>query len=286
MEILDFRNYQMIDEKTDKDLYEALSNENKDLAKKYVRVRIMGKLQRTVTVILHKELVQCLELLLKYRQKMEVPENNPYVFGIPSGMKKEITYLRACALMRKYSEECGAVHPERLRATQLRKHIATICINLNLQEEEVSDLANFMGHHENIHKQIYRQPVMNREILNVSRLLEAAQGENSDIETSDAESNMEEELITRRLNNTPSSKPTTSRKRNTPPYGSVIRRRWSVTEKKIISEIFRKNIEEQRLPSFNEISDAVGKHAELSERSIPQIKTWIHNQITKIKKSD
>ncbi|KAL3289322.1 hypothetical protein HHI36_003752 [Cryptolaemus montrouzieri] len=237
MEILDFRNYQMIDEKTDKDLYEALSNENKDLAKKYVRVRIMGKLQRTVTVILHKELVQCLELLLKYRQKMEVPENNPYVFGIPSGMKKEITYLRACALMRKYSEECGAVHPERLRATKLRKHIATICINLNLQEE---DLANFMGHHENIHKQIYRQPVMNREILNVSRLLEAAQGENSDIETSDAESNMEEELITRRLNNTPSSNPTTSRKRNTPPYGSVIRRRWSVTEKKLFQKYSEK----------------------------------------------
>ncbi|KAL3281856.1 hypothetical protein HHI36_005061 [Cryptolaemus montrouzieri] len=58
-------------------------------------------------------------------QKTEVPENNPYIFGIPSGMKKEIIYLWACALMTKYSEECGAVHPERLRATKLRMYIAT-----------------------------------------------------------------------------------------------------------------------------------------------------------------
>lgn len=43
-----------------------------------------------------------------------------------------------------------------------RKHIATTCKSLNLQEQDVSDLANFTGHAEKIQKNIYRQSVLNR----------------------------------------------------------------------------------------------------------------------------
>jgi len=84
--------------------------------------------------------------------------------------------------MRRYSEECGALHPDRLRGTNLRKHIATTCINLNLKDHEVSDLANFMGHDEKIHKNHYRHPILSREIFQVSKLLEIVHEKDSDDE--------------------------------------------------------------------------------------------------------
>ncbi|XP_025265727.1 uncharacterized protein LOC112638362 [Camponotus floridanus] len=41
---------------------------------------------------------------------------------------------------------------------------------------ETLHLANFMGHHEKIHKEVYRKPVIVKDITEVSQLLEAAQG--------------------------------------------------------------------------------------------------------------
>lgn len=88
--------------------------------------------------------------------------------------------------MRKFSVECGAKNSERLRGTKLRKHIATACIALNLSENDIFDLANFMGHRESIHKSFYRQPIVNREILKISKLLEAAQGVDEEDESDDS----------------------------------------------------------------------------------------------------
>lgn len=68
--------------------------------------------------------------------------------------------LRACELMRSFAESCGAENPQTLRGTVLRKHIATIYVNFNLTEIQMSDLANFLGHADKIHKENYRQPII------------------------------------------------------------------------------------------------------------------------------
>lgn len=129
-------------------------------------------------VILDTELVQSIKLILKHRKDANVPEKNPYVFGIPNSNKRYFKYLRACVLMRNFSKKCGAQIPHALRGTELRKHIATTCITLNLSENEVDDLANFMGHHEKIHKRHYRQSIPTMEIVRMTKFLEAALGEN------------------------------------------------------------------------------------------------------------
>lgn len=57
------------------------------------------------------------------------------------------------------------------------------------------DLANFMGHEEKIHREHYRMPVVHREILQISRLLQSASGKNenkinlNDEEESDEDAN-------------------------------------------------------------------------------------------------
>lgn len=151
------------------DLYRSLA--------KYVRITIRGKLARTVPVLLHEEILECMKMIVHYRKHAGVSEINPYVFGINTVDKKRHAYLRACALMRKYSVASGAKMPTSLRGTILRKHIATICITLDVSENQVNDLADFMGHHEKIHKSHYRQSVVTRDLA-ISRLLKYAQGEN------------------------------------------------------------------------------------------------------------
>ncbi|XP_029174871.1 uncharacterized protein LOC114943421 [Nylanderia fulva] len=137
-------------------------------------------------------LVQCVELILNQRKDANVPEKNPYVFGIPSSTKRHFKYLRACILMRYFSKKCDAQIPHFLRGTELRKHIATTCITLNLSDNEVDDLANFMGHHEKIHKRHYRQSIAAVEIVRMTKFLEAALGENEQQQSNNSDSEEEE----------------------------------------------------------------------------------------------
>jgi len=53
--------------------------------------------------------------------------------------------------MQKFAHKCNA---ERLRGTLLivRKQIATNCHKLKLTEQEISELADFMGHKKDIYK--------------------------------------------------------------------------------------------------------------------------------------
>jgi len=119
---------------------------------------------------------------------------------------------------QQYAIECDAENPEIIRATELWKHIATTCINYDLSENEISTLANFIGHVDKIHLTHYRQSVIEKKILEISQYLEATQGadknesdsNDSDYEFSDNESirntttetcndEIEEEIASRKI---------------------------------------------------------------------------------------
>nr|XP_032289123.1 uncharacterized protein LOC6637003 isoform X2 [Drosophila virilis] len=60
----------------------------------------------------------------------------------------------------------------------IRKHLAICTSMLNVKDFQIDRLANFMGHHKDIHKEIYRIPVTVAEIAEVSQMLMAALGNN------------------------------------------------------------------------------------------------------------
>ncbi|KYN15697.1 hypothetical protein ALC57_12099 [Trachymyrmex cornetzi] len=178
----DFYTYEGLNEQTDPDLFKSLSNSAKEIIFKYVRFQIRRKLGRTVSVLLHFDLLNCINLFIQCRAQAKVHPNNPYLFGIVSFHKQRHKHLRACDLMRKFANECNADNPERLRGTLLRKQIATNCDKLKLTEQEVSELADFMGHTKDIHKQYYRLPRKETDILVISKYLDAAIGTSDDSE--------------------------------------------------------------------------------------------------------
>lgn len=144
------------------------------------RMQIRGKLYRTVPVLLKESFEKCLELLLHYRKKTGVPEHNHYLFALPSKSGK-IIRIKADVLFRKFSNECNADNPSSLRGTNLRKHFASLCGTMDLSDNDVSNIAQFMGHSEKVHRDVYRQSTLQQEVKKMSTLLDIAQGKNSSL---------------------------------------------------------------------------------------------------------
>lgn len=201
--ITDYKNQEILDKHVNPDLCEKLSKESQEYAKKFTRITIRGKRDRTVPVLLHAFIIKSIDTILKYRKRAGVKSSNQYIFSVPKACKLKKEYLRACPLMRKFSRECGATIPSSLRGTMLRKQIATYTAMLNIEDTQVYNLANFMGHAKEIHKNIYRVTVSVREIMDVSRLLEAAMGnennEDCDNNKSDTDSMSHSSVISEEI---------------------------------------------------------------------------------------
>ncbi|XP_029162154.1 uncharacterized protein LOC114933735 isoform X1 [Nylanderia fulva] len=180
--IVDYKNFIKITKEDE--LYKRLPQKEKISALKYIRFTIRGKLNRNVPVLLNAKMKEALDIILRYRKLAGVSSKNPYIFGLPGADKKRFRYLRASKLMREFANLCGAENKESLRGTILRKDMATKCSHL--PDSEISLIADFMGHHKDIHKNIYRQPVVESDILNMAKILEKTQDistHNTDIDT-------------------------------------------------------------------------------------------------------
>lgn len=108
---------------------------------------------------------------------MGVSPRNPYLFGTPNLVSNNYNYFRASSVLNHIARQSGVEHPDRIKATELRKHVATYAAQMQLSDFEVAETARFLGHTERIHRDIYRQPLIVRDIVHMSKFLEAALGE-------------------------------------------------------------------------------------------------------------
>ncbi|KAK0076194.1 hypothetical protein PV325_005761 [Microctonus aethiopoides] len=302
--ITDYEKQESVDKNMNSEYLSKLSKKSREFAEKYVRITIRGKLNRTVPVLLDSVLVKYVNTILKHRFDAGVKPNNVYVFGVPTATKMAKKYLRACPLMRKFSEQCDAVMPESLRGTKLRKHIATHTAMLGIEENQVDDLANFMGHHKNIHKDIYRVPVPFRDVTDVSQLLLAAMGVDDEDDANASESSDEDDQpqnknydeIARERSTITSYNETntsddddsdfnsddcTSKPRKRPidtPTRNVVREKWTYEEKAAVEHCFGNVITLEKLPSLKQCAQAIKRYSALNRRKPQTLKTWIDNQ--------
>lgn len=171
--LTDFQNREIIDEHTDPSILADIPEEVRELIKSRMSVR--GKLYRTVPILLTKQNDECIDLLIHHRKQANVPNKNEYVFAKPSKSEK-ISAINACALFRKYSEECGTDNPTSLRSTKLRIHFASLVGEEDLKDSQVSLVAGFMGHDDDVHRNIYRRKTLQGQVTQMTKLLLAAQG--------------------------------------------------------------------------------------------------------------
>jgi len=131
----------------------ALSPVELKLTESFKRVVIRGKRGRGVPILFTPQLQKSLNYLIKLRNTVSFIENeNIYLFPLP----QSLGCLRASDVIRKYSKLCGAKNPENITSTRLRKHVATVAQLLNMSEGDIEQLATFMGHSKDVHKNFYR----------------------------------------------------------------------------------------------------------------------------------
>ena len=151
------------------DIANGLSLFEQKLAKHFSRVEIMGKRGRKVAVLLNPDVVSATALLADKRDACNVHKDNPFLFGKPQC--PPTSFYRGQDCIRIFAGQCGAKNSEYLRSTHLRKHVATLSQILNLKNNELDQLANFLGHDIRVHRDFYRLPEATIEIAKISKLL-------------------------------------------------------------------------------------------------------------------
>lgn len=137
--------------------FQALSPDLQDLAKEFFLLFTRGKLCNDIKLLVSTEVKLCIDMLIKHRERLDISPRNPYLFALPKTPLNSIRHPSAYVVLSKFSKECGAEKPHLIRATRMRKQLATACVLLDLNDMQLSDLAGYMGHHVNIHKSHYRQ---------------------------------------------------------------------------------------------------------------------------------
>lgn len=140
----------------------------------------MGKLRHPLRALVPEDLKECLDLVLERRVQAGVSPNNPYFFGTPNLVAGQYNYLRASSVLSNIAHKSNVEHPERLKATELRKHMATYASQMQLTDDQIAEAARFMGHSVRIHNNIYVQHSSVWDIVHMSKVLEAALGENDE----------------------------------------------------------------------------------------------------------
>lgn len=113
----------------------------------------MGKGSKPVPILFTKKMQTFIDMLLKVRKTTQVvPECNKYLFANPGSYDR---WLIGSSALRKFAFRGGAKNPD-LLSGKFRKQIATILQLTNFEQNEMEQVARFMGHTEKTHMDFYR----------------------------------------------------------------------------------------------------------------------------------
>ncbi|XP_064208087.1 uncharacterized protein LOC135263699 isoform X2 [Anguilla rostrata] len=147
----------------------ALSELEQKVCRHFTRLEIRGKRGRKVPVLLTPQIQKALELMVEKRDANGVPSENGYMFARPSAL----SHYRGSDCIRQLVHACGLKNPSTLTSTKLRKHVATVSKVLNLNDTELDQLADFLGHDIRVHRQYYRLPEGTLQLAKISKILMA-----------------------------------------------------------------------------------------------------------------
>ncbi|KAG9268080.1 hypothetical protein AMEX_G18978 [Astyanax mexicanus] len=282
------------------EVYESLSKLEKSLVNNFTRLEIRGKRERKVPLLLTHEMEASIDLLIRNRAAVEICSENPFVFARTSGT----SHIRGSDCLRKFSLECQAKHPERLRSTKLRKHIATLCQMMNLKNDEMDQVAKFMGHDIRVHREYYRLSESTIQLAKISKLLIAIEkGSHTYLGRSLEELNIDEDTLddeqsdhecTPRQEKQKRSSRTSSREgdlKNTEEdscgeqqsdhkHTGKPRRSWTNREKEAVWRHLAKHRTLKKVPGKEDCLQCIQAEYALKNRTWEDVKHFVYNTIT------
>lgn len=135
------------------ELHAALSVSEKVLCKNFKRVVTGGKRSRPEPLLFSKYLQDKISILLQSRTKISTLEKNIYLFANPHSSEG---WFNGTYVLRNLANKCGAKNPQSLSSTKYRKQLATVLQVMNITDEDMEQIATFLGHTLKTHKEYYR----------------------------------------------------------------------------------------------------------------------------------
>lgn len=210
----------------------------------------------------------------------------------------------ATEVLKKYASRCGAKNADALTCTKLRKHLATLTQLFNMSENDLEQLASFMGHTLGVHRSSYRLPDDVYQTSRISKLLllmeEGKAGHFKGKKLDEIDLNLEEDLMNEDDQKIEDAildydsdehidpSPTTSHS-TTPNIHSKIAKGkyrtlipWTEEQKKVVMKFFNIHIKEKRPPRKAECCQLIMSNSELlANKDWLKIKVFIQNQYKK-----
>lgn len=155
VQFLDIKSYeQNLSTITQEECLSSLSEFEKSMSATFKRVVVFGKGSKPVALLFTKKMQNFIDKLIHIRKITDiVPKENKYVFANPGSVDR---WMNGASVVRKFAQKCGARNPELLTSTRFRKQIATILQLMNFEQNEMEQIARFMGHTEKTHMEFYR----------------------------------------------------------------------------------------------------------------------------------
>ncbi|KAK5640077.1 hypothetical protein RI129_010888 [Pyrocoelia pectoralis] len=289
------------------EILESLSKTEVFLTKFYKKIHTIGKSSKEILVLIPRDVQQFVDVLIKERYKY-VNVENKYLFCNPITTDE---WINGCYVQNKYAKESGALQRTLIRSNKLRKHIATMMQIMDLRENEIGQLATFMGHTEKTDREFYRLPRDTMMIAKVSKiLLKLEMGQlidckNKNLEDIDVDINQdvtsnsssdEEELQTKATgftisissNATPPPAPSTSESDNSKQGIPVenkerqltevhVKQKWTDDELLLLKTHFAKYMNKNSLyPNTNEMNNFIYNYLK-TNRTVPQLRSKIQH---------
>ena len=154
----------------------VLSPLEKQLCERMQLIKIVGKRQSSVPVLLTEDVVKAIDILVQYRDLCGIAADNPFLFANNTSRTGEP--LRGHDCIRRVSLSASLQHPERVTSTRLRKYMATVSQIFELSGTEVDWLARHLGHDITVHREYYRLHDSSVELAKISKLLLKVDGGN------------------------------------------------------------------------------------------------------------
>nr|CAI5817378.1 unnamed protein product [Callosobruchus analis] len=143
------------------------ANKAAESIKSNERVVIGEKGSKPVAILFPKRIQYFIDVLLTIRSRC-VPSSNEYLFVNPKTINRWISGYHT---LKKLSSLSGVKNQSLFTSTRLRKQIATVLQVMNVNETEIEQFPNFMGHTKKTHEEYYRLLHDIFQIAKVSKIL-------------------------------------------------------------------------------------------------------------------
>ena len=136
------------------DLYTNLDEVSKFLVKSMFRMEFVGKRALKTAALLTPEMLAGMKKLRIMRTKF-VNASQTLIFARPG---LSVQPYNGGQSLTDAARDCGLADPKKFLTTGLRKHLATMSQAVHMTKHMQEDLAVFMQHRLDIHKDIYTLP--------------------------------------------------------------------------------------------------------------------------------